>query len=440
MWLPVEKRLAPERAPLRRPAGPEQGRDGGEVRRAAGARLAPQLRHAAAAADRRRSALRRRRTRATPAIEVPRTECLKDTVARVLPYWESAIAPAVRAGKRVLIAAHGNSLRALVKHLDDISDEEIVGLNIPTGVPLVYELDDDLKPLKPLLPRRPRRDRAGASPRSRRKGRPRPDAAPFFSLLAWSRRRLRRRSAGRRPQGAARAHRRAERGAGEARKSRSARRATRCATPSARFRRPTARSRALAAEARAGARRSRAHRRAPRALWSARSREREAAIERMLVARPGGRRARRAARGAVRRRSRRPRAARCTTSATSRAPRRRCSPSTAPALAELERLGARGRGQRAERLRAIEQASRADRDKVLAERRERQPRARPRRAPISARTAGKSRCCAPTRRAWRGWSRRSAAYRARRAHAGSRASRAVLQRCAASCACRCAGN
>ena len=81
-------------------------------------------------------------------IEVPRTECLKDTVARVIPYWNSAIAPAVRAGRRVLIAAHGNSLRALVKHLDDIGDAEIVGLNIPTGIPLVYELDDALRPSK----------------------------------------------------------------------------------------------------------------------------------------------------------------------------------------------------------------------------------------------------------------------------------------------------
>jgi 2,3-bisphosphoglycerate-dependent phosphoglycerate mutase len=81
-------------------------------------------------------------------IQVPRTECLKDTVARVVPYWESTIAPALRGGRRVLIAAHGNSLRALVKHLDAISDKEIVGLNIPTGVPLVYELDDKLKPLK----------------------------------------------------------------------------------------------------------------------------------------------------------------------------------------------------------------------------------------------------------------------------------------------------
>jgi 2,3-bisphosphoglycerate-dependent phosphoglycerate mutase len=81
-------------------------------------------------------------------VAVPRTECLKDTVARVIPYWNSTIAPAVRAGKRVLVAAHGNSLRALVKHLDGIGDAEIVGLNIPTGVPLVYELDASLQPQK----------------------------------------------------------------------------------------------------------------------------------------------------------------------------------------------------------------------------------------------------------------------------------------------------
>lgn len=80
--------------------------------------------------------------------EVPLTECLKDTVARVLPYWNGAVAPAVRAGKRVLVAAHGNSLRALIKHLDGVSDADIVGLNVPTGIPLVYELDDALKPLK----------------------------------------------------------------------------------------------------------------------------------------------------------------------------------------------------------------------------------------------------------------------------------------------------
>ena len=81
-------------------------------------------------------------------ISVPSTECLKDTVARVVPYWEASIAPAIRSGKRVLVAAHGNSLRALVKYLDGVSDGEIVGLNIPTAVPLVYELDERLKPLK----------------------------------------------------------------------------------------------------------------------------------------------------------------------------------------------------------------------------------------------------------------------------------------------------
>ena len=81
-------------------------------------------------------------------VQVPRTECLKDTVARVMPYWSGTIVPAVRSGKRVLIAAHGNSLRALVKHLDTIGDQEIVGLNIPTGIPLVYELAGDLRPRK----------------------------------------------------------------------------------------------------------------------------------------------------------------------------------------------------------------------------------------------------------------------------------------------------
>jgi 2,3-bisphosphoglycerate-dependent phosphoglycerate mutase len=77
----------------------------------------------------------------------PLTECLKDVVARLLPYWESAIVPDLRAGKTVLIAAHGNSLRALVKHLDEISDEDIAGLNIPTGIPLRYDLTDDLQPI-----------------------------------------------------------------------------------------------------------------------------------------------------------------------------------------------------------------------------------------------------------------------------------------------------
>jgi len=81
-------------------------------------------------------------------VELPLTECLKDTVARFLPLWHESIAPMVKSGNRVIIAAHGNSLRALVKYLDNISDSEIVGLNIPTGVPLVYELDESLKPIK----------------------------------------------------------------------------------------------------------------------------------------------------------------------------------------------------------------------------------------------------------------------------------------------------
>jgi len=80
--------------------------------------------------------------------ELPLTECLKDTVERFVPYWKETIAPTVKSGKRVIIAAHGNSLRALVKYLDNISDEEIVELNIPTGIPLVYELKEDLTPIR----------------------------------------------------------------------------------------------------------------------------------------------------------------------------------------------------------------------------------------------------------------------------------------------------
>ena len=80
--------------------------------------------------------------------DTPLTECLKDTVDRFLPYWHKSIAPAIKSGKKVIIAAHGNSLRALVKYLDNISEEEIVKLNIPTAVPLVYELDENLKPIK----------------------------------------------------------------------------------------------------------------------------------------------------------------------------------------------------------------------------------------------------------------------------------------------------
>jgi 2,3-bisphosphoglycerate-dependent phosphoglycerate mutase len=80
--------------------------------------------------------------------QIPLTECLKDTVARVMPCWNERLAPAIRSGQRVLIAAHGNSMRALVKYLDGISDGDIVGVNIPNGIPLVYELDDDLKPIR----------------------------------------------------------------------------------------------------------------------------------------------------------------------------------------------------------------------------------------------------------------------------------------------------
>lgn len=83
-----------------------------------------------------------------PPEQIPLTECLKDTVARVLPFWNESMAPAIRSGRRIVVAAHGNSIRALVKYLDAVSDSDIVGLNIPNGIPLVYELDGDLKPLR----------------------------------------------------------------------------------------------------------------------------------------------------------------------------------------------------------------------------------------------------------------------------------------------------
>jgi len=80
--------------------------------------------------------------------QVPLTECLKDTITRVMPFWKEALAPAIKMGKRAVVAAHGNSIRALVKTLDNFSDDDIVGLNIPNGIPLVYEIDDDLKPIR----------------------------------------------------------------------------------------------------------------------------------------------------------------------------------------------------------------------------------------------------------------------------------------------------
>ncbi|MFO1362930.1 MAG: 2,3-diphosphoglycerate-dependent phosphoglycerate mutase [Burkholderiales bacterium] len=100
----------------------------------------------ALAADDPRHPARDPRYAALAPAELPRTECLKDTVTRFLPYWHETIAPAVRAGGRVLIAAHGNSIRALVKYLDEVSESDIVALNIPTAIPLVYELDEALKP------------------------------------------------------------------------------------------------------------------------------------------------------------------------------------------------------------------------------------------------------------------------------------------------------
>ncbi|MEZ5719575.1 MAG: 2,3-diphosphoglycerate-dependent phosphoglycerate mutase [Burkholderiaceae bacterium] len=89
-----------------------------------------------------------RRYAGLDASQVPLTECLKDTVARVMPFWNDTMAPAIRSGQRILVAAHGNSIRALVKYLDNIADDDIVGLNIPNGIPLVYELDDKLQPLR----------------------------------------------------------------------------------------------------------------------------------------------------------------------------------------------------------------------------------------------------------------------------------------------------
>jgi 2,3-bisphosphoglycerate-dependent phosphoglycerate mutase len=88
------------------------------------------------------------RYRGVAAADLPLTECLKDTVARFLPYWNETIAPQVTAGRRVLVVAHGNTIRALVKYLDNVSEQDIVGLNIPTGIPLVYELEDDLRPIR----------------------------------------------------------------------------------------------------------------------------------------------------------------------------------------------------------------------------------------------------------------------------------------------------
>ena len=151
MWIPVDEELAAERAALRRAAGPEQGRDRGASTARSRSKIwrrsydipPPPL-----TPDDERHPVARSALRALDPTELPLTESLKDTVARFLPYWHETIAPAIESGQRVLIAAHGNSLRALVKYLDNISEEDIVELNIPTGIPLVYELDDELRPIR----------------------------------------------------------------------------------------------------------------------------------------------------------------------------------------------------------------------------------------------------------------------------------------------------
>ena len=141
--------LEAERAELRRAAGAEQGGDRREARRGADHDVA-QRRHPppALTIDDQRHPSHDPRYRDLKPSELPLTESLKDTIARFMPYWHETIAPAITSGKRVIIAAHGNSLRALVKDLDHIPESEIVELNIPTGIPLVYELDDDLKPMR----------------------------------------------------------------------------------------------------------------------------------------------------------------------------------------------------------------------------------------------------------------------------------------------------
>lgn len=150
MWLPVERSWRLNE----RHYGALQGLDKAETAAKHGDeqtkiwRRSYDIRPPALTPDDPRHAGTDRRYAALSEEELPLTECLKDTVERFLPYWHDAIAPAIARGERVLIAAHGNSLRALVKYLDDISDGAIVELNIPTGIPLVYELDDQLKPIR----------------------------------------------------------------------------------------------------------------------------------------------------------------------------------------------------------------------------------------------------------------------------------------------------
>ena len=151
MWIPVVKDWRLNERHYGALQGLNKAETDGEARRGAGQDLAAELRHPAAAARRPTIRAIHRSTRGMRGCRRRSsrgTESLKDTVARVIPYWRDTIAPSIRAGKQVVIAAHGNSLRALVKYLDGISESAIVELNIPTGIPLVYELDDDLKPLR----------------------------------------------------------------------------------------------------------------------------------------------------------------------------------------------------------------------------------------------------------------------------------------------------
>ena len=147
-WIPVHRDWRLNERHYGALQGLQQGRDQGKVRRRAVHGLAAQLRHAATA-DRARQLTYSQDgdpRYAGIAGAAPRTECLKDVVERFVPYYTETIEPDLRAGKTVLIAAHGNSLRALVKYLDGMSDDDVVGLNIPTGIPLRYDLDGDLKP------------------------------------------------------------------------------------------------------------------------------------------------------------------------------------------------------------------------------------------------------------------------------------------------------
>ena len=189
MWIPGPPELAAQRAPLRRPPGARTRRrpprSTATSRCWSGAAATPIPPPPLTPDDPRYPGHDRRYAGLSPA-ELPLAESLKDTVARFLPYWHETIVPDLQAGRRVLIAAHGNSLRALVKHLDGISEEEIVGLNIPTGIPLVYELDDAE------MDRRHYRG-SSASPRKAAeavRNRPRPGNLPERAALQESRRSL----------------------------------------------------------------------------------------------------------------------------------------------------------------------------------------------------------------------------------------------------------